>query len=225
MAAPSRARPRWTTPPPSLPATATTTGRGISVERLLSVLSPKAESTVTGTLEADLRLATEMGRDPEAALTGAGTFAVRNGSFPRLDLTTTLEKLATAVRVITVPAGPTRFSYFGGDVRIAQQRAYSNALRLEAVGLEATARGSFGFDQTMDYVGAGALQTPASAPSGGIRSFLGRVLRKAVPGTSGAAGVQVPFSLRGTFGDPNFSLAGTPKPIPGPSPQQQQQQH
>ena len=208
----------------TLPATATTTMRGVNVERLSSVLSPKTESTVTGTLEADLRLATDLGRDPGVAVSGAGTFAVRNGSFPRLDLTTTLEKLATAARVITVPKGPTRFSYFGGDVRIAQQHVYSNTLRLEAEGLEGTARGSFAFDTTLDYVGTGAMQTPASAPSGGVRSFLGRMLRKVVPGTSGAAGVQVPFSLRGTFAHPNFSPAGTPKPIPGPSPQQQQQQ-
>ncbi len=136
-----------------------------------------------------------------------------------------MQKLATAMHVISVPAGPTRFSYFGGDVRVAQQRAYSNVLRLEAVGLEARARGNFGFDTTLDYVGAGAMQIPASAPSGGARSFLGRMLRKVVPGTSGAAGVQVPFSLRGTFGVPNFSLVGTPTPIQGPRPQQQEQQH
>jgi len=207
----------------SFPTIVTTAVRGVNVERMSSTLSPKG-GQITGTLEADLRLATEMGRDPEAALRGAGTFAVRNGSFPRLDLESTMEKLATAVHLINVPVGPTRFSYFGGDLRIGQQRVYSNAIRLEGEGLEGTVRGSFGFDRTLDYVGTGAMKTPASAASGGAMSFVGRILRKVVPGTSGAAGIQVPFSVRGTFDNVTFSRAGTPQPIRDLSPQQQEQQ-
>ncbi len=70
---------------PRLPASVTTTARGIDIERLVSVLLPNTESAVTGTLEADFRLATEMGHDPEVALMGAGTFVVRNGSFPKIE--------------------------------------------------------------------------------------------------------------------------------------------
>jgi hypothetical protein len=197
---------------PRLPATGTATARGINVERLSIMLSPSAERKITGTLEADVRFATEMGPGFEKILRGAGTFAVRNGSFPRLDLKSTVEKLAMAVHLISVPKGPTRFRYLGGDLRIAQQRVYSNALRLEAEGLEGTARGSFGFDKTLDYMAMGAIKAPAS---GGTISFVGRMLRTFIPGTSGAAGVQVPISVRGTFDDPKFSPAGTPRPIPG----------
>ncbi len=198
-----------------LPTTVTATVRGVSVERLATLLSPGSQRKITGTLEADLRLATVMGHDFEQALTGNGTFAVRNGSFPRLDLKTTLEKLAMAVHLITVPAGPTRFSYLGGDIRIAQQRVYSNALRLEAQGLEGTARGSFGFDKTLDYTATGAIKAPPSAASGGVMSLLGRMIRTLMPGTSGAAGIQVPFTVRGTFHDPKFAPAGNPEPIRG----------
>jgi uncharacterized protein involved in outer membrane biogenesis len=196
-----------------LPATLTATMRGIRVERVLS-----AGEKITGTLEADLTLATEMGSTPEAALRGGGIFAVRNGSFPRLDLKSTMQKLAAAVHLITVPPGPTLFSYFGGDLRVAQQRVFSNAVRLEAAGLEGTARGSFGFDRTLEYVGTGAMKTPASSP--GAKSFVGRTLRKIVPGTAGAAGTQVPFAVGGTFDDPTFSPAGTPPPVRAPRPRQ-----
>jgi len=191
----------------SLPVVATTTVRGLNVARAVSALSA-GDARLTGSLDADLGLATDAGGDPEAVLTGAGTFAVRDGSFPRLELKGAMVKFATAVRLITVPAGPTRFSYLGGDVRIAHRRVYSNAIRLDGDGLEGTVRGSFGFDQTLDYSGTGALSTPPSAPSKGVLSAVGRLLRKVVPGTSGAAGKQVAFSVRGTFDDPKFSRGG-----------------
>jgi len=190
-----------------LPVVATTTVRGLNVARAVSALSA-GDARLTGSLDADLGLATDAGGDPEAVLTGAGTFAVRDGSFPRLELKGAMVKFATAVRLITVPAGPTRFSYLGGDVRIAHRRVYSNAIRLDGDGLEGTVRGSFGFDQTLDYSGTGALSTPPSAPSKGVLSAVGRLLRTVVPGTSGAAGKQVAFSVRGTFDDPKFSRGG-----------------
>jgi hypothetical protein len=198
-----------------LPLTVTTMARGISLERLEIAISPQAANKVTGTLEVDLRMAAQMGVGFEKTLSGAGTFAVRNGSFPRLDLKTTLEKLAMAVHLISVPAGPTRFSYLGGDIRISQRRVYSRALRLEAEGLEGSARGSFGFDKTLDYVARGAIKMPSSAKTGGVFAFVGQALRTLLPGTSGAAGIQVPFSIQGTFDDPQFSPTGTPEPIGG----------
>ena len=133
---------------------------------------------------------------------------MRDGSFPRLDLKGALVKFATAVHLVNIPEGPTRFSYLGGDVRIAHRRAYSDAIRLDGAGLEGTVRGSFGFDQTLDYLGTGALNTPASAQSKGVLSAVGHLLRKVVPGTSGAAGKQVAFSVGGTFDNPRFSRGG-----------------
>jgi len=198
-----------------LPVTVTTRARGVNVERLANAISPNAANKIAGTLDADLTMATHMGVGFEKALSGAGTFAVRNGSFPRLNLKTALEKLAMAVHLINVPAGPTQFSYLGGDVRIAQQRVYSNALRLEAQGLEGSARGSFGFNETLDYVATGAIKTPPSGTSGGAFAFVGQMLRTFLPGTSGASGVQVPFTIQGTFDHPKFSPAGAPAPMRG----------
>jgi hypothetical protein len=202
---------------PGLPLAVTTTMRGIDVKQLSTMLSSGAEKLVTGTLAADLGLATDMGADFKKTLRGAGSFAVRNGSFPTLDLKDTVEKLA-ALQLVHASMQPTKFSYLGGDIRIAQQRVYSNALQVDAENLTVTARGSFGFDKTLEYLATGAvkfavtqtitLPLPAGAPS-----FVGQILRTYLPATSGATGVRVPFSVRGSFDKPEFSLAGTPQPI------------
>jgi len=195
----------------TLPLIATAQARGINLGRMVSTLSPQARK-ITGTLDADLRLATAAGRDPKAALTGTGAFAVRNGSFPGLDLKSSLAQMARALQ-LNVPAGDTRFRYFGGDLRIARQRVESHSLRLQGDDLDGTAGGSLGFDKTLDYTGVAvlkALASGASASAGALPS-VSQLFGKMVPGAAGATGAQVPFSLRGTLDDPKFSLAGTPQ--------------
>ena len=203
---------------PGLPATVTAQVSGVDLRQVMSTLSPSAQK-ITGALDTTLTVSTALGRDPRAALTGAGTFAVRNGSFPGLDLRSTLAQMARALQ-LNVPAGPTRFRYFGGDLRISQERVYSNSLRLDAEDLEGTAAGSFGFNTTLNYTGTGMLKTVTSgaSPSGGAPS-VGQMLGTVLAG-GGAAGVRVPFSLGGTVGDPRFALAGTPQFMRRQSPQQ-----
>jgi hypothetical protein len=206
-----------------LPAVATMKARGISLALIERTAAPQARR-ITGRLEADLHIATALGRDPQATLTGAGTFAVRDGTFEGLDLKSTLAKLARVLQP-NVPGGATPFSYFGGDVRIAQQRVYSDSLRFDADGLEATAAGSFGFNQTLDYAGTGALTAlkPESSPSGAPRS-VGRMLGDVLRGAAVATRYRVPFFVRGTADDPQFSQSRTPQLPRDQSPQQPQQQ-
>ena len=207
----------------NLPAVVAATAQGVNVASLLSALSPGARK-VTGALEANLNLATALGRDPQAALTGSGIFAVRDGSFPGLDLKNNMAQMARALAV-NVPAGDTRFRYFGGDLRIAQERAYSNALQLNADGLDGTARGSVGFNHTLDYTGTGVLKSLGpgmSLAASGLPS-VGGILDRVVPGAGSVTGARVPFSLRGTIDAPKFSLAGVPQFLRDQSPLQQQQ--
>jgi len=202
-----------------LPTTGTARARGIDLAQLVSVFNPRGPK-ITGALVADLTLATALGGDPEAALTGAGTFAIRNGSFPGLDVKNNMVRVAKLLQ-LNVPAGETRFSYLGGDLRIARERVYSRALRLDAEGMEGAAQGSFGFDQTLDYTGTGVLTslasagTPSSALVNGLAPAAGQVLGRFVPGAAGATGARVPFAISGTFGDPKFALAGTPQLLGG----------
>lgn len=207
-----------------LPAVATAKARGINLTQIARTAAPRARK-VTGLLEADLRMATAFGGDPKATLTGAGTFAVRNGTFERLDLKSSLAKMARGLQP-NVPGGATSFSYLGGDLRIAQQRAYSDSLRFEAEGLEGTAAGSFGFNKTLDYAGTGMLKTltkGTSQPEGASGS-VGRMLSGVLRGAAVTLGVRVEFFLRGTFDDPQFSQSRTPQPVRDQSPLQPQQQ-
>ncbi|MDI6771403.1 MAG: AsmA family protein [bacterium] len=203
-----------------LPAVATVKARGINLTQIMRTAAPQARK-ITGTLETDLRIATAFGRDPKATLTGAGTFAVRNGTIEGLDLKSNLAKMARVLQP-DVPGGATRFSYFGGDLRIAQQRVHSVALRLHAEGLEGTARGSFGFDKTLDYAGTGVLKAlaPETSAPGKASLSVGRMLDGVLRGAAVATGFRVPFFLRGTLDDPQFSTDRAPQIIRDQSPQQ-----
>jgi hypothetical protein len=108
---------------------------------------------------------------------------------------------------MNIPAGDTRFSFFGGDFRIGGKRVHSNELRLDSQSLEASLRGSSGFDQTLDYSGSGLLkgdggsqeqQQQSSNPLGGFGKVFGKVMQQTV------GRMRVPFTVRGTFADPKF---------------------
>jgi hypothetical protein len=193
-----------------LPAAASVTLRGINLERAVAAAAPRKHK-ITGTLEADLNLATTLGRDPMAALRGGGTFAVRNGTFLGMDLKGTMIRIANALQY-HVPSGDTRFSYFGGDLRVMRRRVYSQDLRLHGDGLEATAHGSFGLDETLNYAGTATVQVVAStAPRPrGFFPAIGNAVGKAVRGVMGPTEVRAAFSVGGTFNKPAFAPVGSP---------------
>lgn len=207
----------------NLPVTMIAKMRGVSLGRVSTVF-PRTRK-ITGALDLDLRLATAVGRDLMATLRGAGTFAVRDGSFQGLDFKSNLAK-SVGVLQPDVPGGATRFSYLGGDLRIAQRRVYSVSLRLEAEGLQGAGGGSFGMNKTLDYAGTGVLKTRTSQTSraGGASRSMGQMLGDVLRGAAVTLGVRVPFSLRGTFDDPQFSLARTPQPTQDEDARQQRQQ-
>jgi AsmA-like protein len=193
------------------PVTATVHARRVDLAGLVRAVAPRTQQ-LSGALDADLALRTALAGDPRAALTGAGTFAIRDGSFPGLDVKSALAQLARLLRT-SVRAGRTRFGYFGGDVRIARERAYSSALRLDGENLNATGRGSAGFDGTLDYKGTGMMGQDGSAPSpaaGPLPSAAG-VLGGYVPGAAGGRAARVPFTLSGALPNPHFALAGVPQ--------------
>jgi uncharacterized protein involved in outer membrane biogenesis len=192
------------------PATVNARVHGLDVQRALAAFG-LASSRVTGTFDAGFNARTLLASDAEQTLTAAGTFALYNGSFPGMDFKSQLAQTAKILG-LNVPSGDTRFSYFGGDLRIAHERGSSNLLRLLATGMQATMQGSFGFDQALSYSGTGVLDSltkpSASSPLlAEAQQYLSNALQSAV----GAARVQVPFTLRGTLEGPQFALAGTPQ--------------
>lgn len=207
----------------ALPVAGTVRARAINAAQFVGIFNP-GPPRITGTLDADLRLSTALRRDPRAALTGAGTFAVRNGTLPGLNLR---DFMVTAARTLqlSLPQGPTRFRYFGGDVSIAQQRVSSQALKLGGDDIEGMGRGSFGFDKTLDYTGTGVLKSltsPGTSSMAGVVPSAGEIMGRFVPGASGATGVRIPFSIHGTFDEPKFALAGRPEFMNGTGSQPRQ---
>jgi hypothetical protein len=193
------------------PIAVTAHAHGLNVRGVLATVG-SGTTGITGALEATFRLTTSLARDPKQSLLMTGTFAVRNGSFP-----------SSAFTGLNLPPGATRFSYLGGDLRIARERGYSNQLTLIGPEMQATIRGSFGFDQTLQYGGTGVLDSLTQGASLTASPFfasaapiLENVLQKSV----GAARVSVPFTLRGTLDHPQFALAGTPQLVPIQSPGQ-----
>jgi len=202
------------------PAFLTATVRGVDVARLLAAAAPQGAHKITGTLDADARLVTAFSRDPLTGLAGAGTFAVRNGTLPGLRLNNTLVGVARLAQV-SLPADDMMLRVIGGDFRISRQRISTDATRLDAEGLVATARGSVGFDRSLDLGGTGVLRSIVGRQRAGSQSDpsllgAGSVLGSSTLGSGvrqslgSVEAVRVPFSLRGTFDNPTFALAGSP---------------
>jgi uncharacterized protein involved in outer membrane biogenesis len=200
----------------AMPARVNARVQGVNVAQAVAAASPEAKGKLTGTFESDARLSVPLGaKDLMSALAGDGTFAVRNGTFPGMNLEGTLAGMAKFLQM-EVPKGDTKFSYFGGDFRIASQRVHSRNLDLKAETLEASLGGSFGFDQTLSYTGTGLLtgkpsaeqqQQKSDSPLGGLRRVFGKVAQSTI------GQMRVPFSVTGTFQDPKFLLVGTPSPV------------
>jgi hypothetical protein len=200
---------------PGAPASFTVHARGVDVGGLLRGVGAAAK--VTGALDADGALRTMLTGNPRATLAGAGTFAIHNGSFPGLDVKSGLAQLAQLLQA-NVPTGQTQFTYFGGDARIARERVYSSALRLDGENLQATGHGSVGFDGSVDYTGTGVMaMTAAGSPSPGPIPSAATLLGSYVPGAAGARATSIPFKLTGGLSNPHFALGGVPAFVGGGS--------
>ena len=194
----------------------------VNVEKLVKAVAPGSTRKITGTFGATANLTTALAGDPAASLGGNGNFAVRDGTLPGLDLEGKLIKTAKILQM-GVPKGDTKFSFFGGDFRVAKQRVHSRQIKLDSDALKATVRGSFGLDGTLDYRGSGMLtgkgdQTAATETeekkSSNPFAAIGRAIGGTVAKTLGVMRVfKVPVAIKGTFEDPQILLTGKPQPI------------
>jgi hypothetical protein len=213
---------------PRMPMEATAQVSGVDFSRVMAALASGSKRTITGTLEGSGGLSTMLAEDPLVALTGTGAFALRNGTIQGLDVKNTLVSVAKVAQFVS--ADLTKFRYFGGDFRIQQQRVYSNALKIDSEGLQATGQGSSGFDRTLDYAGIGDVKTSVfGQPQTQLGlSLLRNALGGKVPESVRDFNARVPFALKGTFDNPKFSATGVPQVTPlnapaQPPPQQPEQ--
>ncbi|MGH9813194.1 MAG: AsmA family protein [Candidatus Acidiferrales bacterium] len=202
----------------SMPASLGLKIEGVDVKTALNALNPGGKNDLTGTFESEGRFGLPLtARNPLAALGGQGTFAVRNGTVPGVNVRGAMTEVARLIQM-DVPQGPIPFEYIRGDFRVADRRVHNSRVELMGQKLEATASGSFGFDQTLSYSGMGTVKGSGTAQAQQQESspgkIFGRVLGNVMKQTMNISGARVPFSIRGTFADPKFSVSGPPTPIP-----------
>lgn len=198
--------------------------KDVDVARLAAA-TPRMKGKIEGKWEAQLQArGTTEGKDWERSITGSGNFAVRDGRFAAFSMG---RQLARIVTILTLGqerfTSDTPFSYFGGDLEIANGRVSSKKIELRSPNLNATASGGFGFDGTVQYVGEATLsglsgQAPAGtsgtqgatesgppsgrAGSGVLAGVLGNVLGR-VTGQN-ISEMIVPFSVTGPSDNPKF---------------------
>jgi hypothetical protein len=188
----------------------------VQLEQLLAGTGAETDERVTGEFEAKARLGIPLATaESWTILSGEGQFAVRHGSLSQLEIEGNLPKLARILQ-INPPRSAPRFHFFGGDFRIRNQRIHSQRLRLETDRLQASLKGSLGFDQTLRYRGTGWWKNrePEQAQSGNnpFRG-LGRLMGKVVERTLRLSGMEVAFSVQGTLDKPKVVLGATSKPV------------
>jgi AsmA protein len=186
----------------------------------LCAASPDTKNSLTGTGELTLQISGPLNDTMLNVMTGTGNLAVRDGSFPGFSLSS-LGALSKVSQLLSgdfagalAKGGGTKgttFTIISGDLSIAGGRVSSNRIHMDSNLGAMDLRGSFGFDQTLDYDGQAVLTgaaggSDASSPQGILTGILGQVTKQQVQSVS------IPFAVRGTFDKPKI-VPG--KGIPG----------
>ncbi len=161
----------------------------LDVAKVLEV-SPSARGKMGGTGELTLTLGGALSDTWKKTLTGTGSFAVRNGHLPGVNLAGAAESVAKMAGV----GGDTPFTVLQGDITIADQRVTSKQIHLDSsVGI-VDLRGSLGLDSTLDYQGSATVNPVAAL--GKVGNVVGGLMGNRV------GKISVPFALGGTIESP-----------------------
>jgi uncharacterized protein involved in outer membrane biogenesis len=181
--------------------------RNLDVAKMMAA-SPQTRGKVTGTAEVTLQVFGSQGPKMMESLTGNGNFAVRDARLPGFNMGGSLEKLGKLQQVITFGAGSggitgdTVIRSVTGDLSIADSRVHSQRIHIDSTSGTVDLRGSFGFDQTLNYDGQAILMRDSTGeaknPAGAILGAIGGVMKQTV------GRISVPFAVRGTFSDPKI---------------------
>jgi hypothetical protein len=169
--------------------------RTIDLGRLLDD-SPSLKGKVYGVAEFDLQVIGSLATAWRESLAGKGTFSVRDGHLPSVNLSVAP---GGAPDADSLPA-QTPFRRIAGDVAIADQLFTSHRIHIDAPSGIVDLQGSLGFNSSIDYQGQisfpGGAASSSSFATDGIAAYLGAILRNA------AGKFVVPFTLKGTLAQP-----------------------
>jgi uncharacterized protein involved in outer membrane biogenesis len=177
--------------------------RNLDVGRMLAVAPGGMKGKMTGFADFDMQLVGSTGGAWEKAMTGNGTFAIRDGKLPGVNLAGALGALAKVAGL-----NETSFKRISGDLYIADGRVSTKETKMDSSSGAVEVSGGVGLtDQKMSFEGKATLGGAVAVPAEIISSLLSAASNKNVSG-----GITVPFSIGGTLSNPTF-LPG--KGIPG----------
>jgi AsmA protein len=165
--------------------------RNLDVAKVLEV-SPSARGKMGGIGELNLQLLGGLSDTWRKTLSGSGTFAVRNGHLPGVNLASAAQSVAKLAGV----GGDTPFTVLQGDINIGNQRVTSKQIHLDSPSGTVDLRGSVGLDGSLDYQGQVVVNPGAVAGSGVVGSIVGGFL------SSRVSKITVPIALGGTIESP-----------------------
>jgi hypothetical protein len=178
-----------------------------------------AQKQVTGTGEVTLQVFGALGNDVLGSLTGSGSFAVKDGTLPGLQMGGFMSQLVKLQKLATFGAGSAEqfgktipFRSITGDISPGGGRISSSRIHLDSSVGTVDLRGSFGFNQTLDYDGNAEMMGGQTAGSGGGNSPLGAITGILGTVTKQTIGrVQLGFHVGGTFENPKVVPVGVPR--------------
>jgi uncharacterized protein involved in outer membrane biogenesis len=177
--------------------------RNLDVGRMLASAPGAMKGKMTGFADFDMQLLGSSGDDWQRTLTGNGTFSIRDGKLPGVNLAGSLGALAKAVGI-----NETSFKRISGDLYVSGGKISTKETKMDSsAGLVELSGGVGLADEALSFEGKATLGGAAAVPAEIISSLLSAASSKNVSG-----GITVPFSIGGTLSDPKF-LPG--KGIPG----------
>jgi len=176
--------------------------RTLDVGRMLAAAPGGMKNKMTGFADFDMQLLGSTGGAWQKTLTGTGSFSIRDGKLPGVNLAGELGALAKAAGL-----NETTFKRISGDLSIADGRLTTKMTTMDSSAGKVELGGNVGLvDQKMSFEGKATVMVGGAAAGQIISSVLSAATNSAV------SGITVPFSIGGTLSNPTF-LPG--KGIPG----------
>jgi uncharacterized protein involved in outer membrane biogenesis len=173
------------------------------VGKFVSV-DPQTAGKITGTGNLELQLIGTAGERLLDSLTGTGSFSLRDGVLPGLNLHGALGALANFSGQSN--SGTSPYRVIQGDLNIARKRVASRQIHVDTPEGIVDLHGSFGFDKTIEYEGQAKLAGGGANPVGLAASVLGAAMGANIKSAT------IPFSVRGTFANPKLAAGrGVPQ--------------
>jgi uncharacterized protein involved in outer membrane biogenesis len=174
---------------------------GVDVAKLLEAF-PDARGKMTGTMDGTMKLAGEVTHspDPLAGMRGTGQLNIKDGKLPSLQLNKNLMMLARFSKLGPAEGDPSSFQSMSTDLNIAAGKITSDKVTIVGNGVDVDAAGALALagEGSLAYDGIAKL----AAGQNPITSILG-----GLSGATYADGkLSFPFSIGGTFQNPQFKL-------------------